>query len=246
MTKIYVSIALSFLIISNSANAQFGGLLNQLKDQVTETIKSGSTPPKASAPPQVNTPIPPAVNTFTPGPATKKEQQEAQKHVPSGPPEKQWDIAFQCKIGGKSLVYHYSEEEGRPEIGVEIPDIFGKPLQGASYHYNTTENAKNKKTLFLHQEAGQRSLLSTVYYNINKTTYAISNCQGMMCGNPSQPYSFSVFDGDKKIKEEFCDEDTASEFNFPLKENLKTERLVTTQPAVIIIKKSSLKFNPFN
>jgi len=246
MIKIKLSLALTFFIISNSANAQFGGLLNQLKDQVTDAIKPGGTPPKTPVPPQVNTSTPPAVNTFTPGPATKKEQQEAQKNALSGPPEKQWNISFQCKVGGKSLVYHYSEEEGWPKIGVEIPDVFGKPLPAATYHFETTDNAKVKKTLFLHQEAGQRSLLTTVYYNINKNTYAITNCEGMMCGNPSQPYSFSVFDGDKKIKEEFCDEDTASEFNFPLKENVKTERLVTTQPAVIIIKKSSLKFNPFN
>jgi len=49
MIKIYIFTALSFLIISNSANAQFGGLLNQLKDQLTETIKPGSTPPKTPA-----------------------------------------------------------------------------------------------------------------------------------------------------------------------------------------------------
>ena len=71
MTKIYVSIALSFLIISNSANAQFGGLLNQLKDQVTETIKPGSTPPKEPAPQQVNTPTPPPI--ITPNPPTVNE-----------------------------------------------------------------------------------------------------------------------------------------------------------------------------
>jgi len=57
MIKIYLPIALSFLIISNSANAQFGGLLNQLKDQVTDAINSGGTPPKTPAPPSVNTPI---------------------------------------------------------------------------------------------------------------------------------------------------------------------------------------------
>jgi hypothetical protein len=61
MIKIYVSIALSFLIISNSANAQFGGLLNQLKDQVTDAIKPGSTPPKESAPQQLNTQTPPPI-----------------------------------------------------------------------------------------------------------------------------------------------------------------------------------------
>jgi len=71
MTKFYVSIALSFLIISNSANAQFGGLLNQLKDQVTETIKSGSTPPKEPTSPQLNTPTPPPI--ITPNPPTINE-----------------------------------------------------------------------------------------------------------------------------------------------------------------------------
>jgi hypothetical protein len=51
MNKINCILVLSILITSNSANAQFGGLLNQLKDQVTDVINSGTSPQKEMTPP---------------------------------------------------------------------------------------------------------------------------------------------------------------------------------------------------
>ncbi len=95
------------------------------------------------------------------------------------------------------------------------------------------------------EESGNRFSITTVYFKDKKTTYGISFCEGMMCGNPSQPYSFSIFDGAKKVKQEFCDEDTASNFNFPIKAD-KNGKLSSQEKNVIIIKKSPLKFNPFN
>jgi hypothetical protein len=105
--------------------------------------------------------------------------------------------------------------------------------------------SSSKSTLFLNEEVGDRVSITTVYFKDKQSTYGISFCEGMMCGNPNQPYSFSIFNGDKKVKQEFCDEDSASEFNFPIKADKKGKYL-SQMKSVIIVKKSPLRFNPFN
>ena len=109
--------------------------------------------------------------------------------------------------------------------------------------YDFTTNYKNPMMMSINE--GNKQTITTYYFKIKQMTYAISHCEGMLCGNPSQPYWFTVFDNNKKIKQDDCDENTATDFNFPI--DIDKKGTVKTQMKdVLIIKKSTLKFDPFN
>jgi hypothetical protein len=163
-----------------------------------------------------------------------------QTSASKGPPGKNEFVAFQCKINGKDLIYSNNFDSDDPNISVRMANVNNKPLL-MDYDWRSS----NKATLFLNEEVADRATVTTVYFKDKQTTYGISFCEGMMCGNPNQPYSFSIFNGDKKVKQEFCDEDSASEFNFPIKAD-KKGKYNSQNKSVIIFKKSPLKFNPFN
>jgi len=163
-----------------------------------------------------------------------------QTPISKGPPGKNEFVAFQCKINGKELIYSNNFDSDDPNISVRMANVNAKPIL-MDYDWRSS----SKSTLFLNEEVGDRVSITTVYFKDKQSTYGISFCEGMMCGNPNQPYSFSIFNGDKKVKQEFCDEDSASEFNFPIKADKKGKYL-SQMKSVIIVKKSPLRFNPFN
>jgi hypothetical protein len=235
MIKINLSLALTFLIISNSADAQFGGLLNQLKDQVTDAINSAGTPPKTPVPPQVNAPTPPKVNT--PAPPTVNAPNTAidtssNKFQPNS------DTAFSCRIAGKQLVFskNFASEDPNISVNFNLVDVT-KP----DVDFRTTF----KEPMMLSINDGNRQQITSYYFKIKQMTYAISHCEGMLCGNPNQPYWFTVFENNKKINQDDCDENTATDFKFPIEID-KKGNAVTQMKDVLIIKKSNLKFDPFN
>jgi len=235
MKTISLSLALSLIIISNSATAQFGGLLNQLKDQVTDAINSAGTPPKAPVPPQVNAPTPPKVNTPAPptvnAPNTTIDT-SSNKFQPNS------DTAFSCRIAGKQLVFskNFASEDPNISVNFNLVDVT-KP----DVDFRTTF----KEPMMLSINDSNRQQITSYYFKIKQMTYAISHCEGMLCGNPNQPYWFTVFENNKKINQDDCDENTATDFKFPIEID-KKGNAVTQMKDVLIIKKSNLKFDPFN
>lgn len=225
------------LLSAGSAHAQFGNLLKDLK-----SATEGATQNQKVEQPQAQ---PAKQQPFIPGTATKDNsapttQPAAQKTASKGPPATSREIAFQCKVNGKELIYGNNLDSDDPNINVRMANVNAKPLL-MDYDWRT----ESKDTLYLTEETGNRVSVTTVYFKAHQMTYGISFCEGMMCGNPNQPYSFTVFNGNKKVKQEFCDEDTASEFNFPVKAD-KNGKLTSQQKNVLVLKKSPLKFNPFN
>ena len=225
-----LNIFLLSIFFTGSAHAQFGSFLKDLKS-VTEGIVQSQRPEVAPVPPPAPSKesSPPAASSSSPT-----------KLTPKGPPEKSPFIAFQCKINGKDLIYRNNLDSDDPNISVRMENVNAKALL---MDYDWRSEAKDP--LFVSEETGNRALLTTVYFKVKQITYSISLCEGMMCGNVNQPYSFAVFNGDKKISSDLCDEDTASEFNFPIKTD-KNGKLLTQQKSILTIKKSSLKFNPFD
>ena len=238
--KLFNLLLVSLLSVG-SAHAQFGNLLKDLK-----SATEGATQNQKVEPPQTQQQTQPAKQQpFVPGPATKENsapatQPAAQKTASKGPPATSREIAFQCKVNGKELIYGNNLDSDDPNITVRMANVNAKPLL---MDYDWRSEAKD--TLYLTVETGNRVSVTTVYFKVKQMTYGISFCEGMMCGNPNQPYSFAIFNGDKKVKQEFCDEDTASEFNFPVKAD-KNGKLSSQQKNVLVLKKSPLKFNPFN
>ena len=239
-----LNIFLVGILFTGSAHAQFGGFLKDLKsaaEGIVQNQRPETVPVPAPAQSQ-NT----KQETFVPGPPSKENtppvasSSSPTKATPKGPPEKSPLIAFQCKINGKELIYRNNLDSDDPNISVRMESVNAKPLL---MDYDWRSEAKDP--LYVSEETGNRALLTTVYFKVKQTTYSISLCEGMMCGNVNQPYSFAVFNGDKKISSDLCDEDTASEFNFPIKSD-KNGKLLTQQKSVLMIKKSSLKFNPFD
>ena len=218
-----LSILLIGLFSTGTAHAQFGNLLNDLKSAIDGASQNQKTEQAQSSKQQ----------PVTPAPAT-------QKTAPKGPPATSRDIAFQCKVNGKDLIYKNNLDSDDPNISVRMANVNAKTLP-TDYDWRS----EYKDPLYLTEETGNRVSVTTVYFKVKQMTYGISYCEGMMCGNPNQPYSFAIFNGDKKVSQEFCDEDTASEFNFPVKAD-KNGKLASQLKEVIVIKKSPLKFNPFN
>ena len=224
-----LNILLAGIFFTGSAQAQFGSFLKDLKS-ATEGIVQSQRPEVAPPPPAPSKEsTPPAASSSSPT-----------KLTPKGPPEKNPFIAFQCKINGKDLIYRNNLDSDDPNISVRMENVNSKALL---VDYDWRSEAKDP--LYVSEETGNRALLTTVYFKVKQTTYGITLCEGMMCGNVNKPYSFAVFNGDKKISSDLCDEDTASEFNFPIKTD-KNGKLLTQQKNVLTIKKSTLKFNPFD
>lgn len=223
------------ILITGSAHAEFGNLIKELKSAVESATQNSQKP--------TNQPVAPNQQ-----PGSKQDEKPAQTNSSpnsqmaqiKGSPEKSDFIAFQCMINGKELVYRNNFDSDDQNISVRMENVNAKPLL-VDYDWRTVY----KDPLFFTQESGNRVTISTVYFKVKKMTYGISHCEGMMCGNPNQPYSFTVFNGNKKIAQEFCDEDTAAEFNFPLKAD-KNGKLSSQMKDVIVVKTTPLKFDPFN
>jgi Sec-independent protein translocase protein TatA len=235
-------------LITGSAHAQFGNLIKDLKSAVEGATQTSSqqTGAQQTSSQQTNPPVTTKQQPFVPGskqdekPAQTSSPPNSQKAQIKGPPAKSEFIAFQCLINGKEIIYRNNFDSDDRNINVRMANVYTKP-QLMDYDWRTD----HKDPLQFTEEKGNRLTVSTVYFKIKQMTYGISHCEGMMCGNPNQPYSFTIFDGSKKIKQEFCDEDTASEFNFPLKTD-RNGKVSTQIKEAIIVKPSPLKFNPFN
>jgi hypothetical protein len=231
MNKLSLQFIFSVILTLSTfqANAQFSNLLRDLKstaESITKPLQAPKQEPFVPGSPK-ETVQQPATTAVTP-PVTK------------GPPKPDPEIAFQCKVNGKEIIYRNNFASDDPNINITLDHIHSKRLM-QDYDYRTT----SKEPLYVNEETGQRVSVTTVYFKDKQMTYGISFCQGMMCGNPNQPYSFTVFNGEKKVQQDFCDEDSASEFKFPIKTD-SNGKLMTTMKDVIVIKKTNLKFNPFN
>lgn len=219
------------IFFAGATHAQLGNFLKDVKN-AADSLKNGSRveqPLPADTAKQAASPVVPAPTPM-----------DAKKTAENGPPEKNEYVSFQCKIKGKKLFYGNNFDSDDVNIAVRMENIHPKPLDVES-DWRTTQ----KEPLYIMEESGDRVTVTTVYFKFKQMTYGISFCEGMMCGNPDQPYSFAVFNGEKKVSQDFCDEGSASEFNFPVKLDNKG-KLISTFKEVIVVKKSPLKFNPFN
>ncbi len=217
-----------FALSTFQANAQFSNLLRDLR----------STAELLAKPLQIQKQEP-----FTPADATKEATQQpattpVSPQVSKGSPALNQDIAFQCKINDKVIIYKNNFSSDDPNINITLNHIHSKRLM-QDYDYRTTL----QDPLYVTEEIGHRVSVTTAYFQDKQMTYGVSFCQGMMCAKPKQPYSFTVFIAENKIQQDFCDEDSASAFNFPIKTDQNGE-LVTHMKEVIVIKKTNLKFTP--
>jgi len=228
-TTLFAGLALSLL--SNTANAQFGSLLDNLKKQAEQITQINKTETPANAPTiQPN-------NKYTPS-GKVESAANTQKESTSNQFAPTVDTAFSCKIEGKQLVFTKNLDSEDPNISVNFNLV---DVTSNTYDYRSTY----KEPIMLSINDGNRQTITSYYFQIKQMTYAISHCEGMQCGNPSQPYWFTVFDNNKKIKQNDYDENTSTDFNFPFSMD-KNGTVKMQNKNVLIIKKSNLKFDPFN
>jgi hypothetical protein len=218
-------------ILSSSTHAQFGGLLDNLKKQAEQITQMNKTEiPTKPSPNSGNTKETIPTKVDTPSNFTKDTNSNA--FTPN------INTAFACKIEGKQLVYTKNLDSDDPNISVNFNLV------------DVTSNVSDFRTTFkepimLSINEGNRQTITSFYFQVKQMTYAISHCEGMQCGNPSQPYWFTVFENNKKIKQDDCDDNTATDFKFPIIAE-KNGTIKTQDKNILIIKKSNLKFDPFN
>jgi hypothetical protein len=218
-------------LLSHSAHAQFGGLLDNLKKQAEQITQINKTETPVKAPTSQN-------NTKEIVPAKVDVPSNVAKDSNSNAFTGNINTAFACKIEGKQLVYTKNLDSEDPNISVNFNLI--------DVTSNTSDfRSTFKEPIMLSINEGNRQTITSYYFQIKQMTYAISHCEGMQCGNPSQPYWFTVFENNKKIKQDDCDENTATDFKFPIITE-KNGMIKTQDKNVMIIKKSNLKFDPFN
>jgi hypothetical protein len=218
-------------LLSHSAHAQFGGLLDNLKKQAEQITQINKTETPVKAPTSQN-------NSKEIVPAKVDVPSNVAKDSNSNAFTPNINTAFACKIEGKQLVYTKNLDSEDPNISVNFNLI--------DVTSNTSDfRSTFKEPIMLSINEGNRQTITSYYFQIKQMTYAISHCEGMQCGNPSQPYWFTVFENNKKIKQDDCDENTATDFKFPIITE-KNGMIKTQDKNVLIIKKSNLKFDPFN
>jgi hypothetical protein len=218
-------------ILSSSAHAQFGGLLDNLKKQAEQITQINKT--EIPTKPSLN-----SGNTKETIPTKADNPSNLAKDSSSNAFTPNTNTAFACKIEGKQLVYTKNLDSDDPNISVNFNLV---DVTSNESDFRTTF----KEPIMLSINEGNRQTITSYYFQVKQITYAISHCEGMQCGNPSQPYWFTVFENNKKIKQDDCEDNTATDFKFPIITE-KNGIIKTQDKNVLIIKKSNLKFDPFN
>jgi len=232
-TKLLTTL-ITFSVLSlgaNVANAQFGNLLKDLKS-ATENLTNPQSQGKKGT------------ETSNQDSGQVKQPQKP-NGTPAAPAEdysaqyREQNTVFRCTVKGKRVAYqkHFDSEDAH--ISITLENINPKRLM-PEYDYRTDA----KQLLYVAEEKGNRFSVTTVYFQDKDTTFGISQCEGMMCGNPNQLYSFTVYKNNKKTYQEFCDEGSEKEFSFPFGTD-KSGKLVTKMKEVLLIKNTKLKFSPF-
>ena len=104
---------------------------------------------------------------------------------------------------------------------------------------NQVAELKNK-TFFATEENQQRASFTTVHFDHNGLTYALTKCDGMNCVAVMDYPWFAVYNGKKRVSSNFCDKGTQSAYNFEFKRSKQGQ---LNGDALLSIKKGKTRFD---
>jgi len=141
-------------------------------------------------------------------------------------------VLFSCQVKGEQIAYCGGDnkkglqwlrfKQTTPSGTIEVKTD------------NQVTDLKNK-TLFATEENQQRSSFTTVHFDHQGLTYALTKCDGMNCVAVMDYPWFAVYNGKKRVSSNFCDKGTQSAYNFEFKRSKQGQ---LNGNALLSIKKS--------
>jgi|GEM_PF-6922882 len=146
-------------------------------------------------------------------------------------------VLFSCQIKGETIAYC----DGDNKKGLRWLRFVQTTPSGIIEIKtdNQVTDFKNK-TLFATEETQQRSIFTTVHFDHNGLTYALTKCEGINCVAVMDYPWFAVYNGKKRVSSSFCDKGTQSPYNFDFK---RTKQGQLNGDALLSIKKGKTRFD---
>jgi hypothetical protein len=108
---------------------------------------------------------------------------------------------FGCKINGESLQFCQGGDN-------QVRWLRGKLDSKTNPLEITAGTLQGTKPVTVSEVPDQRMMTTTLYIEQGTTTYALSTCDGMMCGDSANRPWLITFQNGKKVSTMQCDEDT--------------------------------------
>ena len=146
-------------------------------------------------------------------------------------------VLFSCLITGEQIAYcggdnkkglqwlRFKHTTGSGEIEIKTD--------------NQVTDFKNK-TIFATEDTQQRATFTTIHFDKNGLTYALTKCEGMNCAGVTDYPWFAVYNGKKRVDSHFCDKGTQTAYNFELK---RSKQGLLNGDALLSIKKGKTRFD---
>jgi hypothetical protein len=146
-------------------------------------------------------------------------------------------VLFSCQIKGEQIAYC----GGDNKRGLQWLR-FKQTSPSGTIEYKTDNQVTdlNSKTFFATEENQQRSSFTTVHFDHNGLTYALTKCEGMNCVAVMDHPWFAIYNGKKRVSSNFCDKGTQSPYHFEFK---RTKQGQLNGDSLLSIKKGKTRFD---
>jgi hypothetical protein len=146
-------------------------------------------------------------------------------------------VLFRCQIKGEQITYC----GGDNKKGLQWLR-FKQTTPSGTIEIKTDNQVANlkSKTFFATEEKQQRFSFTTVHFDHNGLTYALTKCDGMNCVAVIDYPWFAVYNGKKRLSSDFCDKGTQSPYAFEFK---RTPQGQLNGDALLSLKKGKTRFD---
>ena len=146
-------------------------------------------------------------------------------------------VLFSCQIKGEQIAYC----GGNNKKGLQWLR-FKQTTHSGTIEFKTDNQVADlkNKTFFATEENQQRASFTTVHFDLNGLTYALTKCDGMNCAAVMDYPWFAIYNGKKRVSSNFCDRGTQSPYSFEFK---RTNQGQLNGDALLSIKKGKTRFD---
>jgi len=146
-------------------------------------------------------------------------------------------VLFSCQIKGEQIAYC----GGDNKKGLQWLR-FKQTTSSGNFEIKTDNQVTdlNSKTFFATEENQQRSGFTTIHFDHNGLTYALTKCEGMNCVAVMDYPWLAVYNGKKRVSSDFCDKGTQSPYNFEFK---RTKQGQLNGDSLLSIKRGQTRFD---
>ena len=145
-------------------------------------------------------------------------------------------VLFSCQIKGDPITYCGGDnKKGLQWLRFKHTTSSGNIEMKTD---NQVANLKDK-TFFATEENQKRASFTTIHFEHEGLTYALTKCEGMNCVAVMDYPWFAVYNGKKRLSSNFCDTGTQSNYNFEFK---RTKQGQLNGDALLSIKKGNASF----